>query len=383
MRLVSIALVSLLLQACASTGPAPVDPASLFLDGVFQARPVPVKPDIFALSEPMQHFLSTDIANTLRRRGKLRGLVSALQNRGELKLEYESTLTRTAAEAFDARAGNCLSLTIMTASLARALGLGVTFRQVYTADEWTRSDSLVFRGGHVNVFLEPSAAEQRETLDRIVGIAIDFLPGELLQGQRWREISEETVLAMYMNNRAAETIVLGQLDDAYWWVRGAMLNDPRYLEAYNTLGVVYARHGELAQAERVFRHVLAREPENAASLGNLAGLMERAGRPTEARALRERLASVQPYAPFHFLDLGTAALKRRDYSAARDYFLRELDRNADYHVAHFALAMAYLGLGEQRAAQKHLEMAAQTSTSRRDRDVYSAKMAWVRAHGAR
>ncbi len=382
MRLGILALASLLLQACATPAPAPVDPATLLLDAAFQARPVPAKPDIFALSESMQRYLSTDIAKTLRQRGKLRGLVAALHDRGELKLEYESTRTRTAAEAFDARAGNCLSLTIMTAALARALDLRVTFRQVYTADEWTRNDDLVFRGGHVNVLLEPSAEEQRETLDRILAVIIDFLPGEFLQHQRWREISEETVLAMYMNNRAAETMVLGDLDEAYWWARGALRIDPMYLDSFNTLGVIYSRHGNRAQAEQVFRHVLAREPENVASLGNLAGLMERAGRLAEARALLDRLARVQPVPPFHFFDRGMAALKRRDYAAARDDFRRELDRNVDFHEAHYALAVAYLQLGDRRAAQEHLEMAVATSTNRRAQDRYLSKKAWLRARSA-
>jgi hypothetical protein len=40
-------------------------------------------------------------------------------------IEYDSTVTRTAAQTYAARAGNCLSLVIMTAAFAEELGLRV------------------------------------------------------------------------------------------------------------------------------------------------------------------------------------------------------------------------------------------------------------------
>src|SRR6185369_3828608 len=101
---------------------------------------------------------------------------------------------------------------------------------------------------------------------------------------------------------------------------------------------------------RAFRHVLAIESENVSALANLAGVLERAGRRPEAAALIARLRQVEPQPPFHFFDLGMAALKAKDYAAARDHFLRELRRNAYYHEAHFALAAAYVGLGDGDAA---------------------------------
>jgi len=67
---------------------------------------------------------------------------------------------------------------------------------------------------------------------------------------------------MYMNNRAARAMLRGQLDDAYWWAREAIVQSPGYLNPYKTLGVIYGRHGERARAEAVFEHVLAREPAN-------------------------------------------------------------------------------------------------------------------------
>ena len=50
--------------------------------------------------------------------------------------------------------------------------------------------------------------------------------------------------------------------------REAIMVDPRFTGAFNTLGVIYKRHGNDPEAERVMRFVLSREPENANAMAN-------------------------------------------------------------------------------------------------------------------
>jgi len=203
------------------------------------------------------------------------------------------------------------------------------------------------------------------------------MPGVDLKQQRSQQISERTVTAMYMNNRAAETLRGGEVDEAYWWARGALMADPRFLEAINTLGVIYSQRGNLVQAERVFRHVLATEAENVSAMANLVRVLERTGKQAESVALAERLRRVEPHPPFHFFDLGVAALARGDFAGARDLFQQELRRNSYYHEAHFGLAMAYYGLGEVRATREHLAAAREASTNTEEQNRYAAKLAWL------
>ena len=61
-----------------------------------------------------------------------------------------------------------------------------------------------------------------------------------------RPLEEATVVAMYMNNRAVESLARGKTDDAYWYAREAIVRAPSFLIAYNTLGAVYRKHGDLA-----------------------------------------------------------------------------------------------------------------------------------------
>ena len=115
---------------------------------------------IFALSPQMRQYLDQQILPRARRGNAQRALVDALYAQGQLKLEYDAARTRTAAEAFEARSGNCLSLLIMTGAFAQALGLQVHYQSVLDEEAWGRSDELHFFIGHVNIRLgaRPSRA---------------------------------------------------------------------------------------------------------------------------------------------------------------------------------------------------------------------------------
>lgn len=373
-------LACLLLSACASA-PLPLRPEPLFDDARFAPPTRPVDAgQVFALSEPMRRYVEVEIAPQLRRQGLRDGLVDALYSRSQLKLEYDSTMTRTAAQAFEARSGNCLSLVIMTAALARHLGLAVQYNDVFSDETWSRNGSLMVNSGHVNLTLGHRLGDDHFRFDGGRTLIIDFNPPEPGRRPLYRAIGEATIVAMFMNNRAAEALAEGRADDAYWWVRSALLEAPTFTPAYATLAVVYLRHGQPQRAEQALREVLDHEPANTLMLANLVHALEAQGRRAEAAAAAQRLAQIEPTPPFHYFNIGVAALKRRDYRAARDAFTSEVERAAYYHEFHYGLALAYFGLGDDAQGRKHLAIAMENSTTGRDRDLYSAKLERLRQH---
>jgi tetratricopeptide (TPR) repeat protein len=193
-------------------------------------------------------------------------------------------------------------------------------------------------------------------------------------------IEESTIVAMYMNNRAVEALTLGNVDDAYWYAREAIDQDPRFLSALNTLGVVYQRHGNLKEAQRTFEYVLAREPGNTRSMSNLVAVLNERGETAAAQALSSKLAAIEPNPPFAYFKRGLAAMQQGDYRLAQQMFSKEVDRAAYYHEFQFWLALAYLGLGDTEQAREHLAIAEQNSTTRDDHDLYAAKLAHLRSH---
>lgn len=375
-----IALVMLAGLGGCAVEPRTAPSTDVFLDAAFKPPSVRIDPQAaLTLSPAMQRFAETEMASEIRSKGLRDGLIDALYTKGRLQLDYDSEITRTAAEAFDAKRGNCMSLVLMTAAFARHLNLPVRFNSVYLEESWTRFNNIFFVAGHVNISLaRPLATTSRST---VFGdpelLTIDFLPPDQIRRNRSRAIDESTILAMFLNNRAAEALTLNQVDDAYWWARAAIMTDSRWLAAYNTLAVLYRRKGLYGNAESTLRLVLEREPLNTQAMSNLVLVLTDTGRRQEAQAYAAQLAQIQPVPPYKFFDEGVAAMKAGEYAAARQLFRKEVDRAAYVPEFHFWLALANYGLGDVSGARGEITKALENSATTKDREMYGAKLAWL------
>jgi Tfp pilus assembly protein PilF len=369
-----VLIASLLAAGCATIEPQ--GPATeLFHDELFAAPSVPITADdVFALSPAMKRFVDVDMDYDRHVKGAAKALVAALYAEDELKLVYDASRTRTAAQTFDARAGNCLSLVIMTAAIARYLDVPVRFQSVASDRFWSRVGGMYFASSHINVTLNPNQFGRYVIDERLTPITVDFLPADDLLGQRVRAVDEKTVIAMYMNNRAAEALAAGGIDDAYWWSRAAIVEDPDFRSSYNTLGVVYHQHGNLAQAERALRRALTLEPHNTLVMSNLALTYDDEGRHDLGKPLADRVARLEPEQPFFHFNLGMAAMRDHDYATAKAMFEKEARRDPYYHETQFWLAIACLYLGERAEASEHLAIALQNSMTRGQHALYAAKL---------
>lgn len=382
MKTIATLLISLLLGGCASAPPGPPAPSRVFSDATFSPPSERIgADDLFTLSPEMQAYLDSAAFHAhLRAKGLEQGLVDALYQQGELKLEYDAASTRNAAQTFQARRGNCMSLVIMTAAFAKALGLNVHFQNVVVDEMWRRASGLYLASTHVNLSLRKSLLQNARGADRNEStLTIDFLPSAEVAGYRSREIEEAAVVAMYMNNRAVESLLQNQVDTAYWWARAAIEQNPAFIAAYNTLAVIYTRRGDQQMAERSFRAALEREPENIMVMQNFAPLLTALGKNEEAQALTRRVATIEPYPAFHFFNLGMAAMERRDFQEAKTLFAREVRRAPYSDEFHFWLGVAHLQLGDAAQARAQIALALDTSTTRDGRTLYAAKLDHLRA----
>ena len=154
MKCRAVLILFLLLADCASA-PNAQDPTSFFNDHLFAAPSASVNnSDIFALSDDMRIYMNGHIGPQLHGGDPRRALFDALYSSKQLKLEYDSTMTRNAAQAFAAKSGNCLSLVILTAAFARQLGLPVQYQSVFSNQAVSRKDDIIYVSGHVNLSLE-------------------------------------------------------------------------------------------------------------------------------------------------------------------------------------------------------------------------------------
>ena len=359
-----IFFLALSLASCATTPVARAPGDALFDDSLFAPQSEAIEPEaVFTPSPQMLDFIQSDIIPRQREKGRQQGLLDALYDGRVPWLDYDTTVTHTAAEAFATRSGNCLSLVLMTSSFAKQLGLDVRYQSVYTLEAWSRDEDLEYLTRHVNlILLLPPHGDQ---------LQVDFAPAPPKAEQRVRVLRENTVVAMYMNNHAVEFLAQHQFDRAYWWAKAAIEHDPQFLDPVNTLAVVYRSAGKPAQAERALRVVLAAEPDNIVALDNLVRVLREQERGAEADAVARHVRELRPVPPFHDYDLGLAALKQGRYEAARNLFQKEMRRDARYDKFHASLALAYFGLGDIDKARTQMAIAVDNSTTIADRAMYS------------
>lgn len=370
------ALLTLMLSVgCASTSSKAPESTSLFNDDLFKPQKQSFNPaSVFELSPEMRDYLRAEGISSLRNVGRAKTLLNNLYKKDKLQLEYDSAFTRTAREAFDAKSGNCLSLVLMTAAFAKEMGLPIRYQSVFTPENVSRSEGVVYYSDHVNLLLGQVdvtlvAVNPNEPL-----LVVDFLTPDQTTGLRTITISEQTILAMYMNNRAAEELHVKQLDAAYWWAKMGIESDPAFLVTYNTLGLIYLRNGNSAEAEKAFRYILNIEPANYPALANLTQLVQKRGNTMEANVLEQRLQAIKATPPFYYFDIGMKAIQARDYQTARDNFLLEVNRSAFNPEFNYWLAGAYIGLNDRATARKYLIIARDNATTADDRKLYESKL---------
>jgi tetratricopeptide (TPR) repeat protein len=285
-----------LLGACATPPPPDHGLAGLLADEHFKPPAEAADAsDLFTLSDAMHEFLRQQVQHAARRKGGAQALLDALNAGGRMRLDYDASRTRTAAQAFADGQGNCLSLLVMAAALARELKLQVGFYSAQVEENWVQDGPLLMASGHVNLGLGTPLATPRGLHHEML---IDFLPAEQLRRLVLKPIGRDTVEALYMNNRAVEALRAGQPDQAYAWARAALMRPGAPPQALNTLGVLYLRVGLLARAERVFAQLLQSQPERTAlyrhALSNQVQVLQAQGRSDAAQPLRLRLARLDP-----------------------------------------------------------------------------------------
>lgn len=374
-----IALVSILcLVACAGAPPLPAAD-DLFHDQAFapaQVRPDPGAP--LALSAAMRDYLAALPHKNPAQLNRREQLIDALRH-GDLRLEYDATETRTAAETFDSRSGNCLALVLMTSAFARQMGLEVHYQAVIGDEPWDRADELYIAIGHVNLLVEEARDPAYASFSLAHSTVIDFLPPSDASRLVTRPIEERTVIAMFMNNRAIETLTQGQTDQAYWWAREALRQDPELSAAYVTLAVIYRKQGHAQWAGTTLDRIAARAPDDLNVMSNRVLVLRDLGRVAEADALAQRLARLDPEPPFAYFQQGMAALRAGHPELARRLFAKEIDR-APYHAEfEYWMAVSCIELRDPDHAARHLARAVEASTTRHDHDLYAAKLERLKA----
>ncbi|MDH5630673.1 MAG: hypothetical protein OEY96_11025, partial [Gammaproteobacteria bacterium] len=208
---------------------------------------------IFALSEKQKtDFLNFANHSKLKSEASNKIIYNYLKDKLSNFNFYSNTFT--ASKALSLNEGNCLSLAILTKSLADILKVEIHYQLVNTPPVYQRSNDLIVSSQHIRTkLMETSNTTEHFTLF-YSGILIDYFP---VRGTRMlRRVPEQEFISMYYQNMAAESILSGKIKPAYWYLVKSLeltKNNPITL---NMLALIHEKMGYDDYAEGIYLYGL-------------------------------------------------------------------------------------------------------------------------------
>lgn len=286
--------------------------------------------------------------------------------------------TLFATDALATNAGNCMSLAVMTYSLAKLAGVDVSFQMVNVPPVYKKRSDVMLLSYHVRSYLyDPWYDPEGGGTLMWPRIVIDYFPDRgYVNGET---ISENEFLALFYRNLAADKLVQGDLDASFWLTKEALTYAPHDPESINLMAVIYRRIGQPDLAMKYFEHGMLFTRGNINLMSNYHQFLQQRGLVDEAQKVAQKLSTSSDSNPYAWIKLGHEAYTRKNYTASKRYYTRALKLAPYLDDAHFGLAKALYQKGETLAAIDALKNAAKSAFQDTERDLYLAKLAVMKA----
>ncbi|MCV2884746.1 tetratricopeptide repeat protein [Aestuariibacter sp. AA17] len=329
--------------------------------------------EIFALNEEARQFIRTEIKPVMDVHARMKTLARKIFDRTDFNLLYMASANTVASETFDNRAANCLSMSILTYSLAKEAGFEVKFQEVDIPEYWTRQAGFSLLNGHINLQMFPRTEVNVIHL-MSSGLEVDFDPQPIRQHFPKRYVDKSTVLAMFYNNKGAEALLKASYSKAYAYFKEAVKFDAQFDSVWVNLGLLYRFNGFHQLAEMSYDHALAIAPGNMTAVENLAYLYRITGREQLADALSTKVELARKDNPYYHFILGEQAFEKALFDDALEHYRTALRLDRSKHEVYFGLAKVYYQLGDISRSQRYLERAKAKSRNDQDRERYQGKL---------
>lgn len=291
-------------------------------------------------------------------------------------LLYENEATRTASETITSGKANCLSLSILTYSMAKELGMSPVFQDVQIPEYWTNVLRQTWLNGHVNIRLKQNRHTEGASGFVLLGndLVVDFDPYSLKHKFPERVISQHRIVAMFHNNKAAVAYAHGNLAQAYRYYQAAAEADPNFAVTWSNLGILYRQQGLHELAEKSYLHSLVLDPNSTNTLANLAFLYRQLGDIEKAIPLEQKVSLKRRNNPYFHLMLGDEAYSREEYANAIIHYKKAISLDKHSHESYFGLAKSFYAVNDDNLAEHYLQKAQHHATSKDDQQRYRDKL---------
>jgi tetratricopeptide (TPR) repeat protein len=266
---------------------------------------------------------------------------------------YDPNRTLTAAEAFRAQAGNCLSYTNMFVALAREAGLDAVYQVVDVPPSWGVDSGFLLRYTHVNVLLR--GVRIRPTQDALVTVDFNDVQPDPEHGRRL--VSDEYARALFYGNLAMDLLVEGELKESFALLRRAIEIEPRNADFWVNLGALYRTRADFTSAIEAFGVALKLDPRNRTAIAGLARSHADAGHAELAAEYEARARDYLEENPWYHLAIAQEAYVRGEDARALAAVERAVRLKPRSGRMHFMKALVLERQGDLEAAMESYRLA--------------------------
>lgn len=269
---------------------------------------------LFSLSDTMRETVQTKFGS-LPRPVAVKRLARWLIDKDGHAMSYDVTADFSPIQAFEKKRGNCLSFTILLASLAAELNIEIKYNEVDLPNTWSfQKDRSFVLYRHVN------GLYRNLNQDLIFDLAIENYDYNYPQ----RVIEKALAAAKLLSNRGVSALGRDDFAAAQHYLTLAISMAPDNSDLWVNFGVVLKRQGFKLKAEKAFLHSFALNKRNSTAASNLERLYRNAGRVSLAnqyQRVSDRLRRTNPYYHFHlaqkYYDSGLLKRSRRAIKRAK------------------------------------------------------------------
>lgn len=299
--------------------------------------------------------------------------------------EYDAYQTLSTVDLINIRKINCLSFSSMFVAAARYLDLPAKFQLVYAPPYWDSRGNTSISNQHVNVFgevIRPSSQTKEignQFCSQNKGVACVLTEGEKKTAQRTRSkklpyvmdlnravvsipyktkyLKDYQLHALFYTNKSTEELLEGNLVDAYLYAKEALLTDRYSVAAWNSIGVLFRKTGQLGLAEEAYKLALRIGEETDMIKGNLAVLYRQQGKVRNAELVENEIAEHRESNPYYHHAIGEKLLVNNNSIDAEKHFRVAIGKKHNEQLFHYSLAKAQAKLGKYDAAKESLKNA--------------------------
>jgi tetratricopeptide (TPR) repeat protein len=329
--------------------------------------------DIFFLDEEALAFITETTTGLQSDEDRIARLIHRIFARSELDLIYEASANTVASETFKNASANCLSLSIMTYAMAKQAGFKTDFQKVNIPEYWTRRAGYSLLNGHINLRIQ---AKIRNTVKTFYedSFVVDFDPPSRSNRFTTDYVTEQTVLAMFYNNKGADALLKQNDELAYAYLREAILADDSYPGTWVNLGLLYRKKGFTDLAMSSYKRAINLEEDYSTAWENLAVLYQQIGNLKAASEINARLEAKRNENPFYHQMLAEIDRDEGRLDNSILHYEKAIKLNNRQHQLYYGLASVYFEKGDLASSQRFLKLAKRKAGKSRAADIYLGKL---------